>query len=113
MTCPRRRPPMKIRRLAALLACPLLLAGLPARAEEEDMSAAGFDNMRIEQEEKLFVPLEIADEVLAFIKSRYFDDKARIAELDPHLTSSWDTEDFTDVYYDTPSLQMLARQSGV
>jgi hypothetical protein len=104
---------MSLRSLPSALALIPFLAALPAAAEEEDMSAAGFDNMRIEQEEKLFVPMEIADEVLAFLKARYVDDKAHLAELDPAFTSSYADEDFTDVYYDTPSLQLLATQSGV
>jgi hypothetical protein len=104
---------MRIAALAAALAVPLLLTALPSGAEEEDMSASGFDNMRIEQEEKLLVPMEIGDQVLAFLKARYVDDKARLAELDPRFTSSYDVEDFTDVYYDTPGLELLAMQSGV
>jgi hypothetical protein len=106
--------PMHRRSLAAAaLALPLLAAALPSLAEEEDMSAAGFDNMRIEQEEKLFVPMEIKDEVLAYLKLRYVDDKANLAELDPAFTSYYADEDFTDVYYDTPGLQVLAAQNGV
>ncbi len=104
---------MRSHSLAAALALPLLFAALPSGAEEEDMSAAGMDNMRIEQEEKLFVPMEIQEEVLAFLKSRYVDDKARLAELNPGFTAYYSDEDFTDVYYDTPSLQLLALKSGV
>ena len=104
---------MRCRSFAAALALPMLLTGLPSRAEEEDMSAAGFDSMRIEQEEKLFVPMEIQEEVLAWIKHRYVEDKTRLAELDPAFSGSFDVEDFTDVYYDTPSLQLLAMKSGV
>jgi hypothetical protein len=104
---------LRSRWLSAALALPLLLAGPASRAEEEDMSAAGFDNMRIEQEEKLFVPMEIQEEVLAWIKHRYVEDKTRLAELDPLFNGSYDVEDFTDVYYDSPSLQVLATKSGV
>jgi hypothetical protein len=100
-------------RFLAALALPLLLAAPSSFAEEEDMSAAGYDNMRIEQEEKLFVPMEIQEEVLAWIKHRYVEDKTRLAELDPSFTASFDVEDFTDVYYDGPSLQILAMKSGV
>jgi hypothetical protein len=113
--CLSRNPARRIGRLPIGLGLSLLLAlvATPLRAEEEDMSASGFDNMRIEQEEKLFVPLEIADEALAFLKHRYVEDKGRIAELDPLFTTYVHVEDFTDVYYDTPSLQLLAMQSGV
>ncbi len=104
---------LRSRRLL-LLALPALVCVVSAsRAEEDDVSASGFDNMRIEQEEKLLVPLEIADEVLAFLEQRYVTDKARLAELDPHFASTLQEEDFTDVYYDTPGLQLLARESGV
>jgi hypothetical protein len=98
---------------AAALALPLLAAALPSRAEEEDLSASGFDNLRIEQEEKLFVPMEIADDALAYLKQRYVEDKANLAALDPLFTSYVHVEDFTDVYYDTPELELLAMQSGV
>lgn len=100
-------------RFAAFVVIALLCAGSASRAEEDDLSASGFDNLRIEQEEKLFVPLEIADEVWSYIESRYVEDKAHLAELDPRFSSSYGVEDFTDVYFDTPGLDLLARQSGV
>jgi hypothetical protein len=113
--CLSRNPARRIGRLPIGLGLSLLLAlvATPLRAEEEDMSASGFDNMRIEQEEKLFVPLEIADEALAFLKHRYVEDKGRIAELDPLFTTYVHVEDFTDVYYDSPNLDLLAQKSGV
>ena len=82
-------------------------------AEEDDMSASGFDNLRIEQEAKLLVPNEIADDVLAWLKERYVENRSRIVEIDPSFTTYVHVEDFTDVYYDTPSLQLYAMQSGV
>jgi hypothetical protein len=99
--------------LAIFALIPGLFTAPAARAEEDDVSASGFDNMRIEQEEKLLVPMEIADEVLAFLKRRYVEDTARLAELDPRFGASFQEEDFTDVYFDTPSLQLLALESGV
>jgi len=97
---------------AVALALALLLP-LASLAEEEDLSASGFDNMRIEQEEKLLVPLDLADEVLAYLKQRYVEDRAHLATLDPLFSTYVHVEDFTDVYYDTPELQLLAMQSGV
>lgn len=77
------------------------------------MSAAGFDRMRIEQEEKLLVPDDIAPDVLEFLRRRFVEDRAHLAEIDPRFTASLAVEDFTDVYYDTPQLQLLERGSGV
>ena len=98
--------------LAALAAGSTAPVGI-ARAEEEDMSASGFDNMRIEQEEKLFVPLDISPKVWTWLEQHYVKSAEAIRALDPLFTSYANDEDFTDVYYDTPSLQLLASQSGV
>src|SRR5262245_48075858 len=100
------------RRMQALTAF-LLLAISPVGTQADDSSTSGFDNMRIEQEEKLLVPNEIADDVLAWLKERYVENRARVVELDPTFTTYVHVEDFTDVYYDTPSLQLYAMQSGV
>lgn len=104
---------MRLRGIIVAHAVFLLMPTSSLHAEEEDMSASGFDRMRIEQEEKLLVPHEIADDVLAFLKERYVEDKARLYELDPLFTTDVHVEDFIDVYYDTPGLQLLAMQSGV
>ena len=77
------------------------------------MSASGFDNPRIEQEEKLFVPPDMADEVWNFLHQRYVVDTERLHQLDPLFTSYYNEEQFADVYYDTPSLQLYAMKSGV
>ena len=91
----------------------LLFTPCLSMAEEEDMSAAGFDNQRIEQEEKLYVPLDKAEEVWNFLYQQYVVDVSHLRSLDSLLTSYSDQEQFTDVYYDTPTLQMYGMQSGV
>jgi hypothetical protein len=91
----------------------LALLPAPLRAEEEDYSAAGFSKQRIEQEDKLFVPRAEAEEVWAFLHERFVKDVDYLKSLDPLFTSYFDVELFADTYYDTPTLQLLAMQSGV
>jgi hypothetical protein len=100
-----------------------LLVALPAVAgtnlaaalaqDEEFVDASGFDSLRIEQEDKLFVPDDIAMDVWAFLQQRFVADKAFLVSLDPALTSFASEEHFRDTYYDTPSMQMAAMQSCV
>jgi len=82
-------------------------------AEEEDFSASGYNKQRIEQEDKLLVPIDKVDEVWAFLKDRYVDDKEYLQKIDSLFTSYWNLEEFWDTYYDTPSLQLLNMKSGV
>ena len=95
--------------LATLLAFPVY----PGFAEEEDMSAAGFDSERIEQEDKLWVPVEKADQVWQFLENRFVKDTAYIKGLDPRFETYWHLEEFWDTYFDTPSFQLLSQQNGV
>jgi hypothetical protein len=84
-----------------------------AHADEEDFSAAGFNRLRVEQEGKLLVPLERAEEVWNFLHDRYVMDSAALKELDPLFASYCNDEQFTDTYFDTPDLKLLALESGV
>jgi hypothetical protein len=43
----------------------------------------------------------------------YGKDPAALRALDPTLTSTYGTEVFVDIYYDTPSLDLFARQCSV
>lgn len=92
-----------------------VLWAVPVRlqAEEEDFSASGFGVVRIEQEDKLTLPLEKREEVWGFLFAKYVRDTAALKELDPLFTSYDSDELFIDTYFDTPDLQLLARQSGV
>jgi len=69
--------------------------------------------VRIENEAKLVVPSQILEEVWQYMLERLVNDKSFIQSLDPSLDSYWYDELFTDVYYDTPDLAMLGRQSSV
>ncbi|MDD5634665.1 MAG: CYTH domain-containing protein, partial [Candidatus Omnitrophica bacterium] len=84
-----------------------------AQAEEEDLSASGFNKQRIEVEEKLIVPFEKYDEAWAFLKKHYVDEKKNIIKLDPAFTSYYSDEEFFDTYFDTPDLKLYSDQSGV
>ena len=97
--------------LAVILsATPSLLS---AQSQEDETDAHGYDKLRIEQEDKLLVPLEIKEEVWNWLRQRYAEDQAYLAELDPRFTASWSEELFTDTYFDTPSMQLYAMKSGV
>jgi hypothetical protein len=84
-----------------------------AYCEEEDLSASGYNKQRIEMEDKLFVPMEKADAVWAYLENKYVKDQDYLRSIDPALSSNWMHEEFWDTYYDTPSFQLLAMQSGV
>ena len=103
---------------SAVLAVSLSFSPAPAsvllpQSQEDETDAHGYDKLRIEQEDKLFVPLEIADEVWKWLEHRYVEDPEYLKGLDPRFTASWSEELFTDVYFDTPTLQLYDMQSGV
>lgn len=68
---------------------------------------------RIENEDKLVIPLERTEEVWSYLHKAYVEDAEHLRSLDPAFSSYYNDEFFTDTYFDTPDLQMLARQSGV
>src|SRR5262245_24471943 len=83
------------------------------QSQEDETDAPGYDKLRIEQEDKLLVPLDMAPEVWKWLHHRYVDDKTYLAELDSRFTATWSEELFTDTYFDTPSMQLYGMQSGV
>ncbi len=95
---------------AVVLAFP---PGASAQSQEDETDAHGYDKIRIEQEDKLLVPAEKVDEVWAFLQDRFVRDVDFIRSLDPGFTSSWSEELFHDTYFDTPTLQLHAKRSGV
>ncbi|MFN7970796.1 MAG: CYTH domain-containing protein [Acidobacteriota bacterium] len=93
-------------------------AAVAATQDEDDeqtseFTAAGFDKLRIEREDKLQVPLEKADDVWAFLEDRYVKDVASLRLMDPEFTSYWHLEEFWDTYFDTPDFKLLGLKSGV
>lgn len=74
---------------------------------------ADYNKLRIEQEDKLLIPLDKAEEVWNFLHDRYVLDSEALKQLDPLLSSYYHEEEFTDTYFDTPDLRLLSMQSGV
>lgn len=114
-------------RRVALLAAVLAVAGvlclalrpvapIAARAQNQDgddeFSAHGFDTLRIEEEDKLWVPLEIEEQVWEFLNARFIADKDFLRTLDPDFVTRNSTEAFRDEYFDTPQLELYGQQSG-
>lgn len=81
--------------------------------ETSEFSAHGFNVLRVEQEDKLWVPVDKADEVWAFMEKRFVTDQAYIKSIDPEFDSYWYLEEFWDTYYDTPTFQLREMQNGV
>lgn len=98
--------------LAAALLVVLPAVALPAQQEQGEFSAQGVNVVRIENEAKLRVPLEITDEVWAWLQKRYAD-CAWLNQDDSVFTATFGDEGFQDVYCDTPDLKLLAEQSGI
>lgn len=71
------------------------------------------EDLRIEQEDKLLVPLERAEEVWRFLHAWLVEDPEGLASLDPELRASASEELFTDTYFDSPDLALLATRDGV
>ena len=69
--------------------------------------------MRLENEDKLVVPEDKVEEVWSYLLDRLVNDQAFIKSLAPGLDSYWYDELFVDIYFDTPDLAMLKRESGI
>jgi hypothetical protein len=80
---------------------------------DDEFEASGYDNVRVEEEDKITVPIDKAEEVWNYLVQRYIEDKAWVRSLDSNLVTRQSVEEFWDTYYDTPSLQLLERKSGV
>jgi hypothetical protein len=81
-------------------------------------TGAGNDNARIEYETKLRVPLEQLDEVWEWLGVRYADCswlnlEDEVGRPTYVFQAEFGDEDFTDTYFDTPDLRMLAKEGGV
>lgn len=86
--------------------------GLAAQEDRGEFSAHGVDVVRIESEAKLRVPLEATEEVWVYLQ-QHFKTCSWLDERGAKFTSTFGDEQFEDVYYDTPSLQLAAMQSGI
>lgn len=83
--------------------------GLSAQARPFDGTA----DLRIEQEDKLLVPLDQAEEVWRFLHSWLVEDAEALASRDRELSARASEELFSDTYFDTPALAVLGRDDGV
>lgn len=92
--------------LSLLILFILFLIAVPSTAAQEP------DGIRIESEAKLKVPLEQADDVWAWLQTRYTD-ASWLARDGYEFRAAFGDEDFTDTYFDTADLVMLGQQSGV
>lgn len=101
---------MSNRLTRAMARCALLLAAIaPAAAlfGQQDDAAT-----RIEYEAKLKVPIEQTEQVWDWLEQRYAD--CGWLNTGGHdFTAGFGDEDFTDVYFDTPGLHVLAQEGGV
>ncbi len=83
-----------------------------ANAQTGEFDSHGADEVRIEHETKLKVPLEQCDEVWDWLLQRY-SDCGWLESTGRSFSASFGDEDFRDVYFDTPDLVLLQEQSGV
>jgi hypothetical protein len=95
-----------------VLAGALLVVGLIGYGGAAPASAAVGADDRIEYEAKLRVPLDDYDPLWSWLLMRYAD----LSWLDDggyRFEAAFGDEDFTDTYFDTPDLQLLAADNGV
>ena len=81
--------------------------------ETGEFGAHGFNIVRVEQEDKITVPADKADEVWEFLSNYLQNGSESLKKLDPNFTSYWAEELFIDTYFDTPALQILGKAGGV
>ncbi len=89
---------------------PLLSASVTEQGVVHRVTAD--DGARIEYETKLRVPLEHLDEAWAWLQVRYAD-CSWLNQEGYVFQAEFGDEDFTDTYFDTPDLRMLADEGGV
>lgn len=99
--------------LALTALCIPTLWPVAPQSQEDETDAHGYDKVRVEQEDKLLVPHERIEEVWEYIRQHLHEDKTFLASLGPEFSSKWSEELFHDTYFDTPSMQLYAMQSGV
>jgi hypothetical protein len=103
-------------RIALLAAMSLFAAALPAQAqtiELPDNTVEGFGATRFENEYKLTVPQDKVSALVAYVQKRYGKPVMLPADNGVVLTGKFADEYFTDVYFDTPSQQLLRTESAV
>ncbi len=86
--------------------------GTFVQAQQTPIDIRAFENVRIEQEDKILVPEGKADEVWKYITERYLNQE-HVKTLDPEFSTYHHDEQFEDRYFDTPDLFMLGKKSGI
>src|SRR3989344_5286657 len=75
------------------------------------------NTVRIEDDTSFAYPDGKSDEIAAYLQKKYVDDKTFINNLNKkyhlNVTSAYSDEYFTDVYFDTPRLDLMARKAGL
>ncbi len=90
------------------------MSGNASEAQQVGKLSANVEqSVRLENEDKLAIPLEKSGEVWNYLQKHYVEDIAGLAALDPKFSSYSSDEYFVDTYFDSSDLQMLKRQSGV
>lgn len=90
-----------------------LSAFFSAFGQSSEFDAGGINTMRIENEIKLTVPMEIADQVWDYLKKRYDNDNLYLKKFDPAFSTQVAIDSFIDQYYDNEEMQLLKMQYGV
>lgn len=80
---------------------------------QSEFSASGYNSLRIENEIKLSVPLELSDSLWSFISDRYDNDGFYLQSIDQSFNCKMAIDSFTDQYFDNKNLDLLGIQSGV
>lgn len=89
-----------------------LLAFHFCNAQEE--SSGGFDALRIENEIKLTVPVELCDSVWEYLQSRFANDQRDLLkEIDRSFHFKMAIDSFTDQYFDDERFNLLDGKIGV
>ncbi|MFN0058858.1 MAG: hypothetical protein ACKVX7_10420 [Planctomycetota bacterium] len=94
--------------------CSAIVLGtaLPVYAQSAEFTAASEGAVRIECEYKLAVPEAIVEDVWRYLTTRYAD-AAFLDYDDRRFQATLSREVFTDVYFDEPTLTLLAMECGV
>jgi len=81
---------------------------------DDELSAEGYNTIRIENEFKLFVPLDKIDEIWTYLTMRYLNlEQFFLKQYDVNFRTEFSTEYFTDTYYDNSTRDMLKNENGL
>ena len=80
---------------------------------QTETSSRGFDALRIENEIKLSLPLDLYDTVWQYLNARYDNRDLYLKQIDPSFNCKTAEEFFIDQYFDDKDFQLLAAQNGL